>query len=294
MIHVINNVNAHLYKSILDEMFRVRHDVFVEQRGWKKLAKPDGIERDQFDCESTTYFLKLTPDLKIIGGMRLCPTTGPTQLNTIFKSSCMLADQPVGPEHFEWSRYFITDTRYRSATGKPVFYELYTAILEYAFATGIETLSGYIETNTYNQAAAMPWEFSQLGIPHEFGGTHGEPVGYGMPTILKVDRDMLRKTKILWRMRKPVLSLSLGELTPAAEIGFKPEVMLAVQDFLAEHPDHIDIVAAIAASLQNVNPDQRAETEFAIESISESNIELEFSPAMIDRINTSQISVAAQ
>lgn len=294
MIHVINKINRHLYLSVLEEMFQLRHEIFVKERGWKKLAKPDGFEIDQFDNEETTYFLKLDPEMRIIGGMRMCPTVGKTQLNTIFRDSCVLSEQPVGPEHYEWSRYFIKDTKYRSATGKPVFYELYTGILEYAVAMGIRSLSGFIETIAYNQGANMPWDFRQLGIPVEFGGTNGEPVGYGMPTILMVDNTMLRKTKILWRMRKPVLSLSLGEYTPVCEVGFKPEVMMAVQAFLAEHPEHIDFVANYAAAIQNIDPSVRKAAQNTMSNLSEDNAMTEFSAAIVDKINTSQFSSALQ
>ena len=117
MIHVINKHNRHLYSSTIDDMHRLRHKVFVDQRGWKRLEKLDGYEIDEFDTEDTTYFLKLDPDMRILGGMRMCPTTGATQLNTIFKDKCVFESQPVGPEHYEWSRYFITDTKYRIRSG---------------------------------------------------------------------------------------------------------------------------------------------------------------------------------
>lgn len=294
MIHVINKVNRHLYHSVLEEMFRLRHEIFVEQRGWNKLKKADGYEIDEFDTEDTTYFLKLDEDMGIRGGMRLCPTTAPTQLNTIFKDSCVFEAQPEGAEHYEWSRYFVTDNTYRSATGKPVFYELYTGILEYALATGIKSLSGYIETAIYTRGAAMPWDFKQLGIPTEYGGTDGEPVGYGVPTILMIDSTMVRKTKILWRMRKPVLSLSLGEYTPFSEIGFKPSVMLEVQDFLAQHPEHIEIVAAIAASLQVAQPEGREGALSTLAILEEDSAVNEFSPSMMKQINVSQVSELTQ
>ncbi|WP_262696162.1 acyl-homoserine-lactone synthase [Kordiimonas aquimaris] len=294
MIHVINKHNRHLYYSVLDDMHRLRHKVFVEQRGWKKLEKLDGYEIDEFDNEETTYFLKLDRDMRILGGMRMCPTTGPTQLNTIFKDTCVLDPQPVGAEHYEWSRYFIVDTKYRSALGKPVHYELYAGILEYAIARGIKTLSGFIETATYTRSLNMPWDMKQLGLPAEYGGSHGEPIGYGLPTILTLDTIALRKTKIFWRMRKPVLSLSLGELTPFAEIGFKPAVVLAVEEFIAEHPEHIEIVAAYAEALQAVDASTRIKAAEVIADLSDQELAIDFSPSMLNKINVTNISVAAQ
>ena len=294
MIHVIDRVNRHLYSDILRQMFELRREIFVERRGWKKLKVEDGLETDQFDTDETIYVLKLTPNMEIVGGMRLCPTTQPTQLNTIFKHTCVLAAQPVGEQHWEWSRYFINEPNYRSAAGKPVFYELYTGILEYAVARGLKTLSGFIETNTYTQAVAMPWDFRQLGIPSEFGGKDGEPVGYGMPTIMRIDELTLRKTKALWRIRKPVLSLSLGELTSVNEIGFRAEIVFAVQDFLRQHPEHIDIIAELAAGLQNIDPYDRASMFGAVESLNTFAATEEFNPILVDRITNFNVSHRSQ
>lgn len=294
MIHVINKINRHLYLSVLEEMFQLRHEIFVDGRGWKKLAKPDGFEIDQFDNENTTYFLKLDPDMHIIGGVRLCPTTAQTQLNTIFKDTCVFEQQPVGIEHYEWSRYFIADPIYRSATGKPVLYELYTGVLDYALSIGIKTLSGFIETGTYTRATGLPWDMKQLGVVAEYGGTDGEPVGYGLPTLLHVNETMFRKTKIGWRMRKPVLSLSLGEYTPIGEIGFKPEVVLAVQAFLEDHPEHIEFVANYAAAIQNIDPSTRLAAQNTVADLAEDNAMTEFSAAIVDKINTSQFTSAMQ
>lgn len=269
MIHVITKHNRHLYYDVLEDMHRLRHKIFVEERGWKKLTKPDGLEIDQFDTLNTTYFLKLSPDMKILGGMRIYPTTVPTQLNTIFRNSCVLANPPCSPLDYEWSRYFIADTTYRSATGKPVHYELYTGILEYAHACGIRSLSGFIETQTFVRSGRMPWDMRQLGIPMEYGGTDGEEVGSGLPIQLMLDKTMVRKTKIGWRMVKPVLSLSLGELTPYGEKGFKPEVVLALEDFVKEHPEHLDAIASFAAMLQSVDPGEQEAAKAMMSIMSE-------------------------
>ncbi|MEX0298166.1 MAG: acyl-homoserine-lactone synthase [Kordiimonas sp.] len=206
MIHIINKLNCHIYADDIESMFRIRHNIFVEQRGWRALKKPDGLERDELDNDDTIYFLKLCSSGRILGGMRLVPTTKPTQLSTIFRHTCTLAEPPNAPKQFEWSRYFIVDTQYRSATGKAVHMELYTGILEYAVKYDIEALSGFIDMQIYERSKRMPWNMKRLGVPVEYGGLNGEPLGCGLPIQLMVDRTMLRKTKIMWRMTKPVLA----------------------------------------------------------------------------------------
>jgi len=294
MIHVINKYNQHLYGGILEDMFRLRHKVFVEGRGWHRLAKEDGLERDEFDNDDTTYFLKLSPDFRILGGMRMYPTSVPTQLNTIFKDTCTLAAPPCAQDHYEWSRYFIVEPEYRSATGKPVHYELYTGILEYAVATGIESLSGFIETATFVRSGRMPWDMRQLGIPYEYGGSHGEPTGYGLPIQLDVNRTMLRKTKLAWRMVKPVLSLSLGEHSPYREVGFKPEVVLQMADFIKQHAEYVGIVAAFAEMLHDVDPDRRDATKDIIAGMEAKKAPPRPVPAMLGQRETAVPSPTIQ
>lgn len=233
MIHVINKHNRHLYRNTLNDMFQLRHSIFVDGKKWDHLRKPNGLEQDEFDTINSTYILKLSSEDEILGGMRLYPTTGPTQLNTIFKDTCVLSAQPSAPEHYEWSRYFITDPRHRSKHGKPVHMELYAGILEYAVAMNIKSLSGYIEVNTFMRSKRMPWDMRQLGIPTEYGGKNGEPTGYGLPTLLTLDETMLQKTKAVWRMIFPILSLSLGADHKDSWQGYKAEAVIAIQNALS-------------------------------------------------------------
>ncbi len=258
MIHVINKFNRHLYTTVLADMFRLRHDIFVGERKWLKLAKPDGLEIDQFDTEETTYFLKLAPNQRVLGGMRIYPTTGKTQLNTIFKRTCVLASPPSNPDHYEWSRYFIAEPTYRSEQDYPVHYELYVGILEYAVTAGIQSLSGYIDIGTFVRSGRMDfWDMRQLGIPSDYGGTDGEPLGTGLPIQLMINRTMMRKTRLGWRMNKPVLSLSIGESSPYMDVGFKADVVLKMLNFIQNYPEHVTLVIGFIKALRSANPSTR-------------------------------------
>ena len=50
-IHVVTKHNRHLYEGYFDPYFRLRHDIYVKQRKWMALDRPDGREIDQFDTE---------------------------------------------------------------------------------------------------------------------------------------------------------------------------------------------------------------------------------------------------
>src|SRR3569833_3606111 len=83
MIHAISAVNRHLYEDVIEQHFRLRHDVFVEERRWETLRRPDCREIDSYDDEDTVYLLALE-GRRVIGGHRLYPTATPSMLCVVF------------------------------------------------------------------------------------------------------------------------------------------------------------------------------------------------------------------
>jgi acyl-homoserine lactone synthase len=73
-IHVVRSSNSHLYAEQLDQYFRARHDVYVKERGWTELDRPDGREIDQFDTPSAVYLMAIDGE-RVVGGHRLVPTS---------------------------------------------------------------------------------------------------------------------------------------------------------------------------------------------------------------------------
>jgi hypothetical protein len=72
MIHVITGANRHLYEPELLAHFRLRHEIYVVERSWSNLARPDGLERDQFDNEDATYILDMGREMaKLANGASL-------------------------------------------------------------------------------------------------------------------------------------------------------------------------------------------------------------------------------
>ena len=59
VIHVVTIHNQHLYARQLDEMFRMRHEFYVKQRGWDGLTSENERETDEFDNEHAVYLMNL-------------------------------------------------------------------------------------------------------------------------------------------------------------------------------------------------------------------------------------------
>src|SRR5689334_11287834 len=103
MIYIVDRTNRAAYQAQLEEMYRIRHDIYVGRRGWKALQKPDGRDIDQFDTEDTVYLLGLDFMGRVVSGLRLNPTTGPHLINTVFPHAVTKGEIPVGDDIYEFT-----------------------------------------------------------------------------------------------------------------------------------------------------------------------------------------------
>jgi len=87
---------------LLEQAFRLRHSIFVDERGWEVLRRADGREIDQFDDEDAVHELALH-DGAVVGYHRMRPTTRPHLLGDVHLHICERA-YPRSPLVWEWKR----------------------------------------------------------------------------------------------------------------------------------------------------------------------------------------------
>jgi acyl-homoserine lactone synthase len=109
-IQVITKDNKAFYSEALDEYFRLRHEVFVEERGWHDLRRPDGREVDAYDNDNATYLIALDKG-RVIGGLRLYPTLLPHMISEAFPHLVKERGVLTGATVLECTRYFIVKER---------------------------------------------------------------------------------------------------------------------------------------------------------------------------------------
>lgn len=181
MIHVISAANHHLYEDVLEEHFRIRHDIFVEERQWETLRKPDNREVDSFDNEDTIYLLALE-GRRVIGGHRLYPTTKPSMMSEIFPHLAEVRGCPSDPLVWEWSRYFII----RNRRDGNLNLRLMAAVQEFCLAEGIAKISAIMETWWLPRFQEAGFVVTPLGLPALVENA------WTMAALIDVSRDTLR------------------------------------------------------------------------------------------------------
>lgn len=71
---IVTEHNRGTFGSLLDEQFRQRRNLFVDELGWDLPSKQSPIETDQYDRPETVYVL-IEQDGALIAYARLLPTT---------------------------------------------------------------------------------------------------------------------------------------------------------------------------------------------------------------------------
>jgi len=86
------------------DLFRFRFGIFKEKLGWDVPTSQDQFEVDEYDGPQATYLMARS-QARIIGCMRLLPTTSPYMLKDTFPQLLDGAAAPVDPEIWEVSRF---------------------------------------------------------------------------------------------------------------------------------------------------------------------------------------------
>jgi acyl-homoserine lactone synthase len=160
MIHVISADNRYLYEDAIEQHFRIRHDIFVKERGWMTLDRRDGREVDTYDNIDTVYLLAMEGE-SIVGGHRLYPTIKPTMVEEVFPHLAAVRGAPSDLTIFEWSRFFVVKER----RGGRVNFELMAALQEVCLDEGISHVTAVMETWWLPRFQEAGFTVHPLGLP---------------------------------------------------------------------------------------------------------------------------------
>lgn len=109
MIIVIDGMNQHKFKDILDEMYQLRARVFGDRLGWDVTIQ-DGREIDRFDTLNPAHVVSLNDEGNVVGCMRLLQTTGPHMLADVF-NAILDGEPPVRSAQIWEATRFCVDTK---------------------------------------------------------------------------------------------------------------------------------------------------------------------------------------
>lgn len=171
MLHVVTSANRSSYGAHVEESFRIRHRIYVGERGWKDLDRPDKREVDQFDNEDAIYLLAIDDrEQRVVGGSRLVPTIKPHLLSDVFPQLATARPIPRAPDIYEWTRFYIVPERREPHAMSEVACIIMCGVQEYCLNQGVRQLSIVTEPFWIPRFLRLGWEPKPLGLPIEWQG----------------------------------------------------------------------------------------------------------------------------
>lgn len=164
MIHIVTASDFDAYRDRLEQAWRLRHRIFVEEMGWSAIARPDGREIDEFDDEHAVHLLAIENDA-LVGYSRLLPTTRPYVLSTHLPELCE-GEPPAAPHIVEWSRIGVADSvRTSGRRLNPVALAILTGIVEWGIPRGIRGFVADMPTSWLLRLLQLHIHALPLGLP---------------------------------------------------------------------------------------------------------------------------------
>ncbi|GAO39484.1 putative autoinducer synthesis protein [Sphingomonas changbaiensis NBRC 104936] len=168
MLHVVSSENRALYEREIEEFYRLRKAVFVDELGWN-IPVRDGLEIDQYDDERAVYGFSFDYEHKLTMACRYRPTDDRSLLTDVF-SHAMAPESgdPTGPGVWEITRGICLETGGARHNQRRRACQMLTP-LELARAAGGTKCVAFAEVRLLPGLITMGWRVNLLGDPTEFG-----------------------------------------------------------------------------------------------------------------------------
>ncbi len=198
MIKVVAGCDVANFGSLFDEVFSLRHKVFVEELGWDDLRREDGREIDQFDDEFAIHHIAIR-DGRVAGYQRMLSMARPNLLSDVYPEICEL-DLPRTDDVWELTRYAVApEFREGKRSVGSVGTELIAGFVEWGLLSGIRKVIIEFEPMWVFRAMGLGFLPRPLGHPVEIGNQTIVPteVTFSERTLLKIRSTMNRNEPVV-------------------------------------------------------------------------------------------------
>lgn len=168
MLHVVTAENRALYEREIEEFYRLRREVFVEELGWT-IPVRDGMEIDQYDDERAVYGFTFDYEQKLTMACRYRPTDDRSLLTDVFRHAVAPEHgDPTGPGVWEITRGICLETGGARHNQRRRACQMITP-LELTRAAGGSRCIAFAEVRLLPLFIQMGWRVKLLGDPIDFG-----------------------------------------------------------------------------------------------------------------------------
>lgn len=169
MLHIVTKDNRALYLREIEEFYRLRKAVFIDELGWNIPVQPGGLEIDQYDDDEAVYGFSFDVNRQLTMGCRYRPTEDRSLLTDVFRHAIAPGiEDPTGPGVWEITRGICLESGGARHNQRRRACQMITP-LELTRAIGGTKCVAFAEVRLLPLFIQMGWRVRLLGDPIEFG-----------------------------------------------------------------------------------------------------------------------------
>jgi len=176
MVIVLEGRDRRRQHRYFDQLFRLRHQIFIKGRGWS-LPSVNDCEIDQYDVDEAVYLLDLADDDTIQGSVRMTPSEKCSLLADYFPHLVESGESPRSPLVYECTRYIVLPAQKSRESNRTAKARLLGAAVEWSLNHGLAYLQTVIDSVTLSSFVEMTPQTIPLGLSHPYGGGRKTPGG---------------------------------------------------------------------------------------------------------------------
>jgi len=172
MVVVLKGSQRSEYPDYFDQLFRLRHQIFITGRGWS-LPSRNGREIDQYDIDEAVYFLDVNGDGKIEGTVRITPTLRASLTADYFPHLVENGVPPRAPDIYEATRYIVLPVNKSRMSNREAKSRLLVVLTEWCMEAGLTAVQTVIDAATLRTFIEMNPGVRPMGLTCPYGGGRG-------------------------------------------------------------------------------------------------------------------------
>ena len=169
MMLIVRGHEKRKHEAVMERMFRLRYQHFVQRRGWS-LPTRNKMEIDQYDVDDAVYFILLANDGSIEGTVRLNQTVRSSLLADLFPFLIETGELPRGEHLYEGSRFIVAPAEQSKKTVCRAKSEVLAALVDWCLDHGGRDVQAVIDASMLSSFLEMTMRTRVLGLAHEYGG----------------------------------------------------------------------------------------------------------------------------
>jgi acyl-homoserine lactone synthase len=195
MVLVLMGSQRSQYPEYFEQLFKLRHKIFVKGRGWSLPSLAGSREMDQYDTDESAYFFDINESGAIEGSVRMTPTVKYSLLADYFPHLVENGLNPRSPDIYEATRYIVLPAERTRDTIRQAKVRLLIGVMEWCLSKKLAFLQTVIDSGTLSSFVEITPRTIPLGLFHPYGGGKGTPGGgecmaFRWPITLEVLEDV--------------------------------------------------------------------------------------------------------